>query len=82
MPLIEAYHLRISSAVDAFETLNTGMLSAVPGALSGDAASGKLTAGVNGVQRLVRAGISARWFSNVCRAWGDEVVSLLCRVPA
>lgn len=72
-PLIEAYHLRMSSAVDAFETLNIGMLRAVPGAL-GEGANKRLTAGVGGVQRLVRAGISAKWFASVCKSWGDDVV--------
>jgi hypothetical protein len=78
LPLLEAYLARIVSAVDAFETLSHGFVRAVavPGTL-GETSGGHLTAGVTGLQRLLRAGISSRWMEGVCRGWGDDVVRQL-----
>lgn len=80
VPLLEAYHLRISSAIDAIETLSIGIMRAVPGAL-GDSASSRLTAGVPGLQRLLRALVSAKWMSSTCRTWEDDVVRNFQIVP-
>jgi len=71
LPLLEAYRARISSALDAFDTLTSGLIRAVPGAMTGD---GRLTAGVSGLQRLVRAGVSARWIAGVCEGWSEDLV--------
>jgi RAD50-interacting protein 1 len=75
LPLLEAYHSRITSAVDAFETLSHGFVRAVavPGTL-GESSGGPLTTGVTGLQRLVRASVSSRWIEGVCRGWGEDVV--------
>ena len=39
----------------------------------------RLTSGVEGVQRLRKALISARYVSAACEAWGEDLVSSLCR---
>lgn len=44
----------------------------LPGALGTTTAA---TAGVGGIVRLVRAGVSARWMSEKCAEWGEDAVS-------
>ncbi|EPS99064.1 hypothetical protein FOMPIDRAFT_1125069 [Fomitopsis schrenkii] len=86
LPVLEAYHARISSSLDAFETLSSSLLRAVPGALGSVGVSSesmgragdpqRLTNGVEGVQRLCKALISARYISAACEAWGDDLFFL------
>lgn len=88
MPILEAYHVRISSSLDAFETLSSSLLRAVPGALGSVGVSSesmgragdpqRLTSGVEGVQRLCKALISSRYVSAACEAWGEDLVSGRC----
>ncbi|GAA96748.1 uncharacterized protein L969DRAFT_97097 [Mixia osmundae IAM 14324] len=75
LPLLDSYHGRIASSVDAFESLTFGLISSVPGSL-GEGPGGRLTAGVSGLQRLLRAGISARWMQKTCRSWGEDPLFL------
>lgn len=86
LPLLEQYHSRISSSLDAFETLSSAFVRAVPGALgvsigaggveeSVNVDTGKLTSGVEGVQRLCKALVSARFVEGAMERWGDELVS-------
>lgn len=76
LPLLESYLQRISSATDAFENLSFGLMRAVPGSLTGDnSAKTRLTNGVNGLQRLIRAGVSATWMGSICKEWSEDVVS-------
>lgn len=70
LPLLQSYAQRITSSLDAFESLSFGIL---PGALGQSTAA---TQGVGGVVRLVRAGVSARWLSERCEEWGEDAVSL------
>ncbi|GAA5905863.1 hypothetical protein JCM8208_003360 [Rhodotorula glutinis] len=70
LPLLQSYAARITSALDAFESLSFGIL---PGALGQTTAA---TAGVGGVVRLVRAGVSARWMSERCEEWGEDAFFL------
>lgn len=86
LPILESYHARIQSSLDAFETLSSSFIRAVPGALTGDAGgsgsaagggvndSRRLTSGVEGVQRLCKALISARYLSAAMEAWGEDLV--------
>ena len=77
LPLLESYHGRISSSLDAFETLSSSLMRAVPGALgSGDGRgdSRKLTAGVEGVQRLCKALVSAKYLAGAMEMWGEDLV--------
>ena len=83
--MLELYHSRISSSLDAFETLSSAFVRAVPGALGvsfGGADEGKvnvagpLTSGVDGVQRLCKALVSAKFIQMALAAWGEEVVRL------
>lgn len=79
LPIIEHYYTRISSSLDAFETLSSALVRAVPGALGVEgtkADSGKLTGGVEGSQRLCKALLSARYVESAMQRWGEEEVSL------
>lgn len=77
IPLLDGYLQRISSATDAFETLSYGLMRAVPGTLTGaDSGSARLTNGLNGLQRLVRAYVSASWMASTCEEWSEDIVSL------
>lgn len=86
LPLLEHYHSRISSSLDAFETLSSAFVRAVPGALgvnlggggaegSVNVDTGKLTRGVDGVQRLCKALVSARYLGIAMESWGEDLVS-------
>lgn len=76
LPLLESYLSRITSSVDAFETLRYGIVRAVtvPGAL-GEGSGARMTSGITGLSRIVRAGVCARWMEQACKSWADEVVS-------
>ncbi|KAK0233270.1 TIP-1 family-domain-containing protein [Armillaria fumosa] len=86
LPVLELYHGRISSSLDAFETLSSALVRAVPGALSvnlgGKEDSGvnvytrSLTSGVSGVQRLCKAFLSAHFMEISMEAWGEEMFFL------
>ncbi|KZT06301.1 uncharacterized protein LAESUDRAFT_653786 [Laetiporus sulphureus 93-53] len=83
LPILESYHSRISSSLDAYETLSSSLIRAVPGALgSVSDASGRvgdpksLTSGVEGVQRLCKALVSAKYISAACEAWGEDLFFL------
>ncbi|KAF7306558.1 hypothetical protein MIND_00447100 [Mycena indigotica] len=86
IPLLENYYGRILSSLDAFETLSSAFVRAVPGALAvslggRDETSVKvdarrLTAGVEGVQRLCKAWLSSRYMESAMEGWGDELFFL------
>jgi hypothetical protein len=77
LSLVEGYYSRISSSLDAFESLSSSLVRAVPGALgatsSGDS-RGRLTAGVEGIMRLCKALVSARYISTAMEVWGEDLV--------
>ena len=80
LPLLEGYHSRISSSLDAFESISSSIVRAVPGALgaasSGDTRNrGHPTTGVEGIMRLCKALVSARYMSNAMEGWGEDLVS-------
>ncbi|TFY64757.1 hypothetical protein EVG20_g5839, partial [Dentipellis fragilis] len=80
LPLLEAYHGRISSSLDAFETLSSVFVRAVPGALGAAAGDGKdkghFTSGVEGVMRLCKALVSAKWMAAAMEGWGEDLFFL------
>ncbi|KAF8506878.1 TIP-1 family-domain-containing protein, partial [Russula emetica] len=79
IPLLEGYHSRISSSLDAFESLSSSLVRAVPGALgtaSNGNSGGRLTAGVEGIMRLCKALVSARYISTAMDAWGEDLFFL------
>ncbi|RPD81666.1 hypothetical protein L226DRAFT_527933 [Lentinus tigrinus ALCF2SS1-7] len=79
LPLLESYHARIASSLDAFETLSSTFMRAVPGALgTGDGRGDgrKLTAGVEGVQRLCKALVSAKYLAGAMEMWGENLFFL------
>lgn len=81
IPLLKSYHGRITGSLDAFETLSSAFIRAVPGALAGHAGGGsandpaRMTRGVGGLQRLAKAWISAAWVRDAIVGWQDEIVS-------
>lgn len=87
IPLLENYYGRILSSLDAFETLSSAFVRAVPGALSvglGGRDDGtvkvdtrKLTDGVEGVQRLCKAWLSAKYLQTAMEGWGEELVGTI-----
>jgi hypothetical protein len=77
IPLLEGYYSRISSSLDAFESLSSSLVRAVPGALgtaSNGNSGGRLTAGVEGIMRLCKALVSARYISTAMDVWGEDLV--------
>ena len=81
IPILEQYHTRISSSLDAFEALSSTLMRAVPGALAGQAGHQfdrkRLTDGVEGLQRLLKAFVSARWITMAMQSWGEMLASTL-----
>lgn len=88
LPILESYLSRIGASLDAFETLSFAFVRAVPGALQTVAIGGagsdmsvkvdteRLTSGVEGLQRLGKALISARFMEGTLRQWGEELFFL------
>ncbi|KAK0198491.1 TIP-1 family-domain-containing protein [Armillaria mellea] len=86
LPILELYHGRILSSLDAFETLSSALVRAVPGALgvnlggkedsSVNVDTRSLTSGVSGVQRLCKAFLSAHYLEISMEAWGEEMFFL------
>jgi hypothetical protein len=67
--------------MDAFETLSSAFVRAVPGALALGGSGGgvqfdknKLTGGVEGLGRLVKGLLSAGWILASMRSWADDPV--------
>ncbi|KAJ7693622.1 TIP-1 family-domain-containing protein [Mycena rosella] len=85
IPILENYYGRILSSLDAFETLSSAFVRAVPGALSVSLGrddgtvkvdTRRLTDGVEGVQRLCKAWLSARYIEAAMEGWGEELFFL------
>ncbi|CAE6412483.1 unnamed protein product [Rhizoctonia solani] len=80
VPILEAYYGRITSSLDAFETLSSSFVRAVPGALAGQVGAGvdtrKLTSGHEGLQRLLKAYASAFAIKSAMQEWGDSIFFL------
>ena len=73
------YHSRITSSLDAFETLSSAFVRSVPGALThmrgGIHVDQKsLTGGVEGLGRLIKAYLSLKWIEGSMREWADDPV--------
>lgn len=73
---------RILSSLDAFETLSSAFVRAVPGALSlGGKGEGvvnvntqNMTSGVEGIQRLCKALLSAAHVELALETWAEDLV--------
>ncbi|KAJ3908186.1 TIP-1 family-domain-containing protein [Lentinula edodes] len=88
IPLLEQYSSRLTSSLDAYETLSSALVRAVPGALSvslgmkEDHSSsvniehGRFTSGVEGVQRLCKALLSSRFIETAMKVWGEDLFFL------
>ncbi|KAL0572573.1 hypothetical protein V5O48_009393 [Marasmius crinis-equi] len=83
LPVLESYHGRISASLDAFETLSSALIRAVPGALgvslgvkddsSVNVDTRRLTTGIDGVQRLCKALLSAMHIASAMKVWGEDL---------
>ena len=84
LDVLEQYLSRISSSLDAFETLSSALVRAVPGALSsiamGDSSvnveTQRLTTGIEGAQRLCKALLASKYIQTALQGWGDSMVSV------
>ncbi|KAF9269945.1 RINT-1 family protein [Marasmius fiardii PR-910] len=86
LPILESYHGRISASLDAFETLSSALIRAVPGALGVSLGvkddvkvnvdTRRLTTGIDGVQRLCKAFLSAVHITSAMKAWGEDLFFL------
>ncbi|KAK2461679.1 hypothetical protein APHAL10511_006142 [Amanita phalloides] len=85
LPILDLYHNRVMSSLDAYETLSSAFVRAVPGALSVSFGGGvepsnvdprRLTDGVDGVQRLCKAFLSAVFLETALEGWGEELFFL------
>lgn len=74
LPLLAAYHSRVAGSLDAFETLSSAFVRAVPGALGQRVPDARLS-GTAGLERLLKAYVSADYVLAALRAWSDDVVS-------
>ncbi|KXN81133.1 RAD50-interacting protein 1 [Leucoagaricus sp. SymC.cos] len=84
LPILDSYLSRITSSLDAFETLSLALVRAVPGALSlGGKGEGSvnvntqnLTSGIEGIQRLCKALLSAAHVELALEAWAEDLFFL------
>jgi len=79
LSLLEGYHSRIAASLDAFESLSSSLVRAVPGALGSTSSSdtrGRLTAGVEGIMRLCKALVSSKYVSTAMENWGEDLFFL------
>ncbi|KAJ3853443.1 TIP-1 family-domain-containing protein [Lentinula lateritia] len=88
IPLLEQYSSRLTSSLDAYETLSSALVRAVPGALgvslgmkedyssSINIEHGRFTSGVEGVQRLCKALLSSRFIETAMKVWGEDLFFL------
>ncbi|KAF8640664.1 hypothetical protein AX17_000321 [Amanita inopinata Kibby_2008] len=86
LPILNLYYGRISSSLDAYETLSSAFVRAVPGALSvnfgaktetgGNIDTHRLTGGVEGVQRLCKAFLAATFVEAALEGWGEDLFFL------
>ncbi|KAF5356120.1 hypothetical protein D9756_004054 [Leucocoprinus leucothites] len=84
LPILDSYLGRITSSLDAFETLSSAFVRAVPGALSlGNKGEGSvnvntqnLTSGIGGIQRLCKALLSAAHVEFALESWAEDLFFL------
>ncbi|GJJ09548.1 hypothetical protein Clacol_003771 [Clathrus columnatus] len=80
LPVLELYHSRISVSLDAFESLSTSFVRAVPGALVQQIGHGvnssTSTSSLDGLDKLVRAAISASYITIMLEKWSEDVFFL------
>lgn len=67
--ILASYHRRISGSIDAFETLGSSLVRAVPGVHQ---AEGRAMVGVEGLKRLCRQYSSSAFIAKACKEWGDS----------
>lgn len=78
IPLLDAYLSRIIGSLDAYERLSSAFIRSVPGALAAQVTPGmdtrRMTSGVEGLSRLVKALVSSRYIKAALEAWGEDLV--------
>lgn len=77
LPLLRAYHQRLTRSLDAFESLSSAFARAIPGSMT-DATSGRslgdqdMVRGLRGLSRLLKAYLSASHIILQLRQWQEE----------
>lgn len=82
LPILDAYHGRISSSLVAFETLSSIFVRAVPGALNFSTRETfanqddprNRTSGTAGANSLCKALLSASYIEACLEEWGEDAV--------
>ncbi|TXT04871.1 hypothetical protein VHUM_03954 [Vanrija humicola] len=75
LPTLAAYYSRVSGSLDAFETLSSAFVRAVPGALGArPTPDSRVTAGTAGLERLIKAHVSAEYLVAALRSWSNDVL--------
>ncbi|KAL1405306.1 hypothetical protein Q8F55_008933 [Vanrija albida] len=75
LPTLAAYHSRVAGSLDAFETLSSAFVRAVPGALGArPTPDSRVTAGTAGLERLIKAHVSAEFLAAALRSWSNDVL--------
>lgn len=75
LPTLAAYHSRLDGSLNAFETLSSAFVRAVPGALGArPTPDSRVTAGTAGLERLIKAHVSAEYLVAALRSWSNDVL--------
>jgi hypothetical protein len=74
VPILTDYHARVAGSLDAFETLSSTFVRVIPGALGPKKNDSRLV-GSAGLEKLVKAQVSANYIVAAVRAWSNELVS-------
>ncbi|WOO85911.1 RAD50-interacting protein 1 [Vanrija pseudolonga] len=76
LPTLAAYHSRLDGSLNAFETLSSAFVRAVPGALGGarPTPDSRVTVGTAGLERLIKAHVSAEYLVAALRSWSNDVL--------
>lgn len=74
LPILSAYHARVAGSLDAFETLSSAFVRVVPGALGSRPGTDARLSGTQGLDRLIKAHVSADFLLSALRGWSDDVL--------
>lgn len=85
LPLLDSYLGYITSLLDVFENRSSAFVRAVPGALtlggkseaSVNVNTRSLTSGVESIQRLCEALLSAAYIESAIESWAEDLVCVL-----
>ncbi|OLL21901.1 RAD50-interacting protein 1 [Neolecta irregularis DAH-3] len=73
LSLLDSYHNRLTSSLEAFESLTKGLGRAVPGVRQDDS---ELTTGIQGLERLCRVYGSSCFMQKTLELWDEDIFFL------